>query len=90
VPSGSSRGGAEAALIGGEWVDAGEGATLRVEDPRPREIAEVADATPDDALAPLRRPPPNRRSGPRTAPGAGEILPAYEVMIERADELALV
>ncbi len=40
--------------IGGEWRDATGGATLEVIDPATEEpIAEVADATPDDALAAL-------------------------------------
>ena len=41
-------------FIGGEWRDASGGATLGVEDPSTGEtIAEVADATPDDAKAAL-------------------------------------
>ena len=40
--------------IGGEWRDASGGATLAVEDPATGEsIAEVADATPEDAVAAL-------------------------------------
>ena len=40
--------------IGGEWRDASGGATLEVIDPATEEpIAEVADATPDDAMAAL-------------------------------------
>jgi succinate-semialdehyde dehydrogenase / glutarate-semialdehyde dehydrogenase len=80
-------------LIGGEWRDAGGGATLAVEDPSTGEtIAEVADATPDDAKAALdaccavqeqwAAHPPRER---------GEILRrAWEALTERADELALV
>jgi succinate-semialdehyde dehydrogenase/glutarate-semialdehyde dehydrogenase len=80
-------------LIGGEWRDAGGGATLGVEDPSTGEtIAEVADATPDDAKAALdaccavqeewAAHPPRER---------GEILRrAWETLNERADELALV
>jgi len=80
-------------LIGGRWVDATGGKTLPVEDPATREtIAEVADATPDDAVAALsaaheqqaawREHPPRER---------GEILRrAYESMVERADDLALL
>jgi succinate-semialdehyde dehydrogenase/glutarate-semialdehyde dehydrogenase len=79
--------------IGGRWLDGSGGATLPVEDPSTGEtIAEVADATPDDALAALsaaaeaqarwRDHPPRER---------GEILRrAYELMRERADELALL
>jgi succinate-semialdehyde dehydrogenase/glutarate-semialdehyde dehydrogenase len=79
--------------IGGRWVDAAGGATLAVEDPSTGEtIAEVADATPEDALAALeaahskqaewRQHPPRER---------GEILRrAYELMSERSDRLALL
>ena len=80
-------------FIGGEWRDAAGGATLGVEDPSTGEtIAEVADATPEDAKAALdaccavqdewAAHPPRER---------GEILRrAYEAINERADELALV
>jgi succinate-semialdehyde dehydrogenase/glutarate-semialdehyde dehydrogenase len=79
--------------IGGKWVDGSDGETLTVEDPATGEtIAEVADGTPDDALAALsaahskqaewRDHPPRER---------GEILRrAFEAMSERADELALL
>ncbi len=79
--------------IGGRWVDATGGAVLPVEDPSTgATIAEVADATPDDARAALaaaherqaqwREHPPRER---------GEILQrAYEAMIARADDLALL
>jgi len=79
--------------IDGRWVDGAGGETLAVEDPSTGEtIAEVADATPDDALAALsaadskqaewRDHPPRER---------GEILRrAFEAMSERADELALL
>jgi succinate-semialdehyde dehydrogenase/glutarate-semialdehyde dehydrogenase len=80
-------------FIGGEWRDASGGATLDVEDPSTGEaIASVADATPDDAKAALdaccavqgewAKHPPRER---------GEILRrAYELITERADDLALV
>jgi succinate-semialdehyde dehydrogenase / glutarate-semialdehyde dehydrogenase len=79
--------------IGGEWRDASGGATLAVEDPSTGEtLAEVADATPDDAMAALdacvavqaewAAHPPRER---------GEILRrAWAQINERADELALV
>jgi len=78
-------------LIGGEWRDAGS--TFSVEDPATGEsIAEVADATPDDAKAALdacvavqdewAAHPPRER---------GEILRrAFEAITARADELALI
>jgi succinate-semialdehyde dehydrogenase/glutarate-semialdehyde dehydrogenase len=78
-------------LIGGEWRDAAS--TFSVEDPATGEsIAEVADATPDDAKAALdacvavqdewAAHPPRER---------GEILRrAFEAITATADELALV
>jgi succinate-semialdehyde dehydrogenase/glutarate-semialdehyde dehydrogenase len=80
-------------FIGGEWRDASGGATLDVEDPSTGEaIASVADAAPDDAKAALdaccavqgewAKHPPRER---------GEILRrAFELITERADDLALV
>jgi succinate-semialdehyde dehydrogenase/glutarate-semialdehyde dehydrogenase len=80
-------------FIGGEWRDASGGATLDVEDPSTGQaIAAVADATPEDATAALdacvavqaewAAHPPRER---------GEILRrAWEVMTERADDLALL
>jgi succinate-semialdehyde dehydrogenase / glutarate-semialdehyde dehydrogenase len=79
--------------IGGQWKDAGEGGTIPVEDPATGEtIAEVADATADDADAALgaahetfqefRNHPPRER---------GDILRrAYDLITERADDLALL
>jgi succinate-semialdehyde dehydrogenase / glutarate-semialdehyde dehydrogenase len=80
-------------FIGGEWRAASGGATFAVEDPSTREpLVEVADATPDDAVAALDAAvavqaewathPPRER---------GEILRgAFERMTERADDLALL
>jgi succinate-semialdehyde dehydrogenase/glutarate-semialdehyde dehydrogenase len=80
-------------FVGGEWRDAGGGATLAVEDPATGEpLVEVADATPEDAVAALdacvavqaewAAHPPRER---------GEILRrAFEQLTARADELALV
>jgi succinate-semialdehyde dehydrogenase / glutarate-semialdehyde dehydrogenase len=79
-------------LIGGEWRDGTKG-TLAVEDPSTGEtIAEVADASADDARAALDAAvaaadgwaahPPRER---------GEILRrAFETIVARADELALL
>jgi succinate-semialdehyde dehydrogenase/glutarate-semialdehyde dehydrogenase len=79
--------------IGGEWRDAGEGGTIPVEDPATGEtIAEVADATVEDAKAALgaaheafqtfRDHPPRER---------GDILRrAYDLITERTDDLALL
>jgi succinate-semialdehyde dehydrogenase/glutarate-semialdehyde dehydrogenase len=75
-------------FIGGEWRDASGGATLAVEDPATGEsLVEVADATPDDAVAALdacvavqaewAAHPPRER---------GEILRrAFERLVARAD-----
>jgi succinate-semialdehyde dehydrogenase / glutarate-semialdehyde dehydrogenase len=80
-------------LVGGEWRDAGAGGTFPVEDPSTGELlCQVADARPEDAMAALDAAvaaqgawaghPPRER---------GEILRrAYEAIIARADELALL
>ncbi|HEX8104745.1 MAG TPA: NAD-dependent succinate-semialdehyde dehydrogenase [Solirubrobacteraceae bacterium] len=79
--------------IAGEWRDATGGETLDVEDPSTGEvIAQVADATPDDAAAALdacvavqeewKHHPPRER---------GEILRrAWELIAQRTDELAVL
>jgi len=78
-------------FIGGEWRDASGGGTLEVIDPATEEpICEVADATPEDAMAALdaavaaqaewAASPANDR--------AGILWKAFELMTERADELA--
>src|ERR671937_373873 len=79
--------------IGGDWRDGGEGGTIAVEDPATGEtLVEVADATVEDAKAALaaaheafqtwRDHPPRER---------GDILRrAYDVLMERADDLALL
>jgi succinate-semialdehyde dehydrogenase / glutarate-semialdehyde dehydrogenase len=80
-------------LIGGAWRDATGGRTFAVEDPATgASLCEVADATPDDALAALdaavaaqpawAATPPNERS---------EILHrAFLALGEQADDLALL
>jgi succinate-semialdehyde dehydrogenase/glutarate-semialdehyde dehydrogenase len=80
-------------LIGGEWRPASGGGTLPVEDPATGEsIAEVADATPEDALAALGAASESQGDWAATAPRErAEILRrAYELLIERADDLALL
>src|SRR5918912_4464100 len=79
--------------IGGEWRDGAEGGTIPVVDPATGEtLVEVADATADDADAALgaahetfqefRNHPPRER---------GDILRrAYDLITERADDLALL
>jgi succinate-semialdehyde dehydrogenase/glutarate-semialdehyde dehydrogenase len=77
--------------IGGEWRDAAEGGTLPVEDPATGEvIAEVADAQVDDARAALDAAAAAQRDWADTPTRErGEILRrAYDLIIERADDLA--
>jgi succinate-semialdehyde dehydrogenase/glutarate-semialdehyde dehydrogenase len=80
-------------FVGGEWRDAAEGGTLPVEDPATGEtLVEVADATVDDAKAALAAAhdafPEWRDHPPRER---GDILRrAYDVITERADDLALL
>jgi succinate-semialdehyde dehydrogenase/glutarate-semialdehyde dehydrogenase len=79
--------------IGGQWRDAEGGATLPVEDPSTGEvIAEVADASPADADAALQAAHDMFRTWRNVAPRErGDILRrAYDLMMERQDELALL
>ena len=80
--------------IGGRWRDAAGGGTLAVEDPATGEtIARVADATPQDALDALGAAHDAwrgewRESAPRER---SDILRrAYEAIVARTDELALL
>ncbi|HET9058490.1 MAG TPA: NAD-dependent succinate-semialdehyde dehydrogenase [Acidimicrobiales bacterium] len=80
-------------LIGGEWGPAGGSRTFAVQDPATeQEIARAADATPDDARAALDAAAGAQAQWAASAPrDRGEILRrAYELMMERVDELALV
>src|SRR5215212_2744239 len=80
-------------LIAGTWRDATDGATMPVADPATGEtICEVADAGPADALlaedAAVRAQTEWARSAPRAR---SEILRrAYEIVVSRTDELALL
>jgi succinate-semialdehyde dehydrogenase/glutarate-semialdehyde dehydrogenase len=79
--------------IGGEWRDASGGATLEVLDPATEEpIAEVADATPEDAVAALDAAVETQREWGSSPPNdrAGILWKAFELLTERADELALL
>jgi succinate-semialdehyde dehydrogenase/glutarate-semialdehyde dehydrogenase len=79
--------------IGGEWRDASGGATLEVIDPATEEpLCEVADGTPDDAAAALDAAVDMRAEWAASAPNdrAGILWKAFELMMERADELALL
>jgi len=78
--------------IGGEWVDGANG-TLEVEDPATGEtLVEVADATPEQALAALGSAHDHQKEWQATPPRErGEILrSAFDAIIERADDLALL
>jgi succinate-semialdehyde dehydrogenase / glutarate-semialdehyde dehydrogenase len=79
--------------IGGKWRPASGRATLAVEDPSTgATLVEVADATPEDALDALAAAADAQAQWAATAPRArGEILRgAYELLLARAEELALV
>jgi succinate-semialdehyde dehydrogenase / glutarate-semialdehyde dehydrogenase len=78
--------------IGGKWVN-GSAGLLPVEDPATGEtIAEVADASPEDAVRALAAAHEKQAEWAAVAPRErAEILRrAYELMVERADALALV
>jgi succinate-semialdehyde dehydrogenase / glutarate-semialdehyde dehydrogenase len=80
-------------FIGGKWVDGPGGATFGVEDPSTGEtIASVADANPESALTALAAAQTKQAEWAEHPPRErGEILRrAFEVMTERADDLALL
>jgi succinate-semialdehyde dehydrogenase/glutarate-semialdehyde dehydrogenase len=79
--------------IGGEWRDASGGETLAVKDPATEEtLCEVADGTPEDAQAALGAACDAQKEFAATPPNErAEILwKAFEMLNERADELALL
>jgi succinate-semialdehyde dehydrogenase / glutarate-semialdehyde dehydrogenase len=79
--------------IGGEWRDGGSGETLAVEDPATGEtLCEVADGTPDDAMAALAAADEKQAEWQHTPPrDRGEILrSAFELITERKSDLALL
>ena len=78
--------------IGGQWRDGARG-TLSVEDPATGEsLCEIADASPEDAMAALDAAVDAQAAWAAHPPRErGEILRrAFELIIERADELALL
>jgi succinate-semialdehyde dehydrogenase / glutarate-semialdehyde dehydrogenase len=80
-------------FIGGQWRDAEGGATFGVEDPATGQvIAEVADAGVADGTAALDSAVAAQDDWARTPPrDRGEILrKAFELITERADDLALL
>jgi succinate-semialdehyde dehydrogenase/glutarate-semialdehyde dehydrogenase len=79
--------------IGGEWRDGTGGETLPVEDPATGEtICEVADGSPEDAMAALDAAVDKQKDWAGSTPNErGEILwKAFEKLNERADDLALL
>ena len=79
--------------IGGEWRPAQGGPTFAVEDPATEEtLVEVADAQAEDALAALGAAAEKQGEWAAWAPRErGEILRrAYEAIVARTDELALL
>lgn len=78
-------------LIGGEWVDAGGGATFDVLNPADEQVlASVADATPADGERALAAAAEAQRAWRATEPRTrGELLrSAFELLTERADDFA--
>ena len=79
--------------IGGRWRDASGGGTLAVEDPATAQtLVEVADATPDDALASLAAAAEAQAEWAAHPPRErGEILRrAFEAIADRSEELSLL
>lgn len=80
-------------FIGGRWRPATGGRTFSVEDPATgRVLCDVADASPEDAVAALDSASRAQASWAAVAPRQrGEILRrAYDLLTERADDLALL
>jgi succinate-semialdehyde dehydrogenase/glutarate-semialdehyde dehydrogenase len=78
-------------LIGGEWRDSAAGSTFNVEDPSTRQtLCAVADATAQDAVSALDCATRAQSAWADTEPRErSEILRrAYDLMIERIDDLA--
>jgi succinate-semialdehyde dehydrogenase/glutarate-semialdehyde dehydrogenase len=79
--------------IGGEWVDAEGGKTLAVSNPADgAELCSVADGSPADGNRALDAAAAAQREWARTEPRVrGELLrKAYELLIERADDFAML
>src|SRR3954454_14117550 len=80
-------------FIGGEWRDAGGGATLPIEDPATGgTLCEGADATPEDATAALDAAVAKQEEWGATPPNErSEILHrAFQALNENADDLAML
>ncbi|MGH3589011.1 MAG: aldehyde dehydrogenase family protein, partial [Pseudonocardia sp.] len=80
-------------FIGGTWRPAASGRTLAVDDPATgKALCEVADAGPEDGMEALAAAAAAQPSFAAIAPrDRGEILGrAYELLMERIDDLALL
>jgi succinate-semialdehyde dehydrogenase/glutarate-semialdehyde dehydrogenase len=80
-------------LLQGVWRDSSDGRVFPVEDPATRQtLCEIADATADDAMTALDTAAGAQATWADTDPrDRGEILRrAYELMIERIEDLALL
>ncbi|WP_031468689.1 NAD-dependent succinate-semialdehyde dehydrogenase [Sciscionella sediminilitoris] len=80
-------------LIGGKWRSATEGKTFDVTDPATEKtLCSIADASTADGLAALEAAHAAQPSWAATAPRErGEILRrAYQLLVDRADDLALL
>lgn len=80
-------------FIGGQWRPASGGGTFDVEDPSTaKALCSVADASPEDGIAALDAAVAAQRSWAAHPPRErGEILRrAYQVMMDRQDDLALL
>lgn len=80
-------------FIGGKWVPAAGGKTFPVLDPSTGEaLCEVADASPADGVSALDAAVAAQADWAKVAPRErGEILRrAYDLLVKRADELALL
>jgi succinate-semialdehyde dehydrogenase/glutarate-semialdehyde dehydrogenase len=80
-------------FIGGEWTDATGGRTFAVDDPATGDVlCEIADAAPADGRRALKAAVAVQEEWAATAPRArSEILRrAYEIILARTDELALL
>ncbi len=80
-------------FIGGQWRPATDGRTFDVEDPSTEKtLCSVADASPEDGIAALDAAVAAQRSWAAHPPRErGEILRrAYQVMMDRQDDLALL
>lgn len=80
-------------FIDGKWTDAAGGATFDVVDPSTGKVlCAVADATPADGRAALEAAVAVQPAFAKTSPRerADMLMSAYELLLERADELALL